>query len=539
MGTVRNKRLSHPKVSLAHQEPQGTNVDQRFKDLLEASSLGTPAARRIISSTPADVVDDVRSRQTEHNPPEAQERLTAAQFQLVPAAVRQAPQAATERDTIAQPPPERPARRFGSVFRTRWHCRPQVIRIVPAPSAADGRAYPAVRLGLGMPVNDCLRDQKAAAVTDAGKRQKGRHRGGGKSRRMRLLIPAAIMAETSMAYVTIEALTAVRVLTIELAVLTVLVGAGLASVLASRRLTRLVRLPVPAAVRFLEGALVGWVVAFRYVRPRIHDGALSVAGGAMTVAGGIALAALITVLVLTGAEVIIVQARTWRVFFSTLRAFWKHGPGVAVAGIRAWIRVRVQAPSEQLQYFLAFPRQAGNALALASTMGTAARPFSSPNHRRMTMVLGSAAMTAGVLLTGYVALRSQPASGEPTAYATTVPDSPVTAIAARCVVKKTVTFLPNHYQLTDFAATNLNLVLSEIKTSWTMGDINIDGYADTAEPSPSSLELSTNRAQTVAAFLAGHGVPAYRLLVNNDDEPPAGQPLSRVTISIPFTSSGC
>lgn len=537
---MRNKRLSHPEVSLAHQESQGTNVDQRFKDLLEASSLGTPAARRIISSTPADVVDDVRSRQTEHNPPATQERLTAAQCQLVPAAARQAPQAATEQDTIVQPVLGRFVRRFGSVFRTRRNCRPQVICIVPAPSPADGRAHLAVRLGPGTPVNDCLRDQKATAVTDAGKQQKGRHRGGGKSRRMWLLIPATIMAETSMAYVTIEVLTAVRVLTIELAVLTVLVGAGLAGVLASRRLTRLLQLPVPAAVRLLEGALVGLVTALRYVRPRIHDGALSVAGGAMTVAGGIALAALITVLVLTGAETIVVQVRTLCVFFGTLRASWKHGPCVAAAGIPAWIRARVKVPSEQLQHFLAFPRQAGNALALASTMGRAGRPSPSPDHRRMTMVLGAAVTTACVLATGYIVTRSQPASGEPAAYATRIPDSPMTAVANQCVVKKTVTFPPNHYQLTDFAEANLNLVLSEIKTSrTTTGDININGYADTAEPSPASLELSTKRAQTVATFFAGHGVPAYRLLVNNNDEPPASQPLSRVIISIPITISGC
>ena len=37
-------------------------MDQSFKDLIEASSLGTPAARRIRSSTPSEVVDDVRHR---------------------------------------------------------------------------------------------------------------------------------------------------------------------------------------------------------------------------------------------------------------------------------------------------------------------------------------------------------------------------------------------------------------------------------------------------------------------------------------------
>jgi hypothetical protein len=43
-------------------------VDQHFKDLLEASSLGTPAARRIRGSTTADVVEDVRRRRLERNP---------------------------------------------------------------------------------------------------------------------------------------------------------------------------------------------------------------------------------------------------------------------------------------------------------------------------------------------------------------------------------------------------------------------------------------------------------------------------------------
>lgn len=37
-------------------------MDQYFRDLIEASSLGTPAARRIRSSTPSEVIDDVRRR---------------------------------------------------------------------------------------------------------------------------------------------------------------------------------------------------------------------------------------------------------------------------------------------------------------------------------------------------------------------------------------------------------------------------------------------------------------------------------------------
>jgi hypothetical protein len=43
-------------------------ADQHFKDLLEASSLGTPAARRIRGSTNADVAEDVKRRRQERNP---------------------------------------------------------------------------------------------------------------------------------------------------------------------------------------------------------------------------------------------------------------------------------------------------------------------------------------------------------------------------------------------------------------------------------------------------------------------------------------
>jgi len=45
-----------------HQELQGAIVDQEFRDLLEASSLGGPAARRIRSLTPDRTVEDVRRR---------------------------------------------------------------------------------------------------------------------------------------------------------------------------------------------------------------------------------------------------------------------------------------------------------------------------------------------------------------------------------------------------------------------------------------------------------------------------------------------
>ena len=45
-----------------HPELQGAMVDQEFRDLLEASSLGSPAARRIRSLTRDRAVEDCRRR---------------------------------------------------------------------------------------------------------------------------------------------------------------------------------------------------------------------------------------------------------------------------------------------------------------------------------------------------------------------------------------------------------------------------------------------------------------------------------------------
>src|SRR5262249_29508613 len=69
-GTVRKKRHSDPVMDTRHWESREMNADQHFMALLETSSLGTPAPRQIRSSTPADVVEDVRRRQAERHPPQ-------------------------------------------------------------------------------------------------------------------------------------------------------------------------------------------------------------------------------------------------------------------------------------------------------------------------------------------------------------------------------------------------------------------------------------------------------------------------------------
>jgi outer membrane protein OmpA-like peptidoglycan-associated protein len=59
---VTHNRLNDQDAGIPPREFYGASVDQSFKNLLEASSLGTPAARSIRSSTASDVVDDVRRR---------------------------------------------------------------------------------------------------------------------------------------------------------------------------------------------------------------------------------------------------------------------------------------------------------------------------------------------------------------------------------------------------------------------------------------------------------------------------------------------
>ena len=53
-------------------------MDQHFKDLIEASSLGTPAARRIRSSTTSEVIDDVHRRIEDRREPSLKDAAASA-----------------------------------------------------------------------------------------------------------------------------------------------------------------------------------------------------------------------------------------------------------------------------------------------------------------------------------------------------------------------------------------------------------------------------------------------------------------------------
>lgn len=71
-----HNRLNGQDAGTPPQESHGASVDQFFEDLLEASSLGSPAARQIRSSTPSQVVDDVRRRREHHRELSLRRRLS-------------------------------------------------------------------------------------------------------------------------------------------------------------------------------------------------------------------------------------------------------------------------------------------------------------------------------------------------------------------------------------------------------------------------------------------------------------------------------
>src|ERR1700733_2252626 len=151
-----------------------------------------------------------------------------------------------------------------------------------------------------------LQDQKAIAAvkvkelqTAAGraestdKERKENHRGGDRTWLLRLVIPVAVLAEIVTAYVAMEALVASQLLAIGLSILAALIGAGMACILANRRLNRL---PVPGAARILEGIFVSVLTVLRYDSLHIQG------AGALTAVGAAALAALISALGLLGIE---------------------------------------------------------------------------------------------------------------------------------------------------------------------------------------------------------------------------------------------
>ena len=204
-----------------------------------------------------------------------------------------------------------------------------------------------------------LKDRRAAATardTESGAALEGaeskaadrraHHRGGDHSWLLRSLIALALVAEGVTAFVGMEVLVPSVMLAAGLAALTALVGAGMACVLANRRLNRL---PVPTSARVLEGVFVGVLTVLRYDSLHVQ-GADSVAA-----AGGAALAALISALGLLGIEELLVETQTFRIFAGKVQvSYLRWRSRRAAARLRA-LQAAVEATAEKLQqHFLAF-----------------------------------------------------------------------------------------------------------------------------------------------------------------------------------------
>jgi hypothetical protein len=188
----------------------------------------------------------------------------------------------------------------------------------------------------------------------AAEARKASHRGGDRAWLLRLLIPVAIVAEGATAYIGMEVLVPSQGLAIGLAALAALVGAGIAGVLANRRLNRL---PVQTAARILEGVFVVMLTLLRY-------DSLHVQGANLVAAvGGAALAALISALGLLGIEEILVETQTFGVFLGKTHAAWQRWRCGRAATRLSMIRAQVQAAAEKLeQHFIDFLLKEGTPL---------------------------------------------------------------------------------------------------------------------------------------------------------------------------------
>lgn len=223
-----------------------------------------------------------------------------------------------------------------------------------------------------------LKDRKARAKvrvaktertrgrTDAAiEARKARHRGGDRTWLLRLLIPVAIVAEGVTAYVGMEVLVPSRSLAVGLATLAALVGAGLAGVLANRRLNQD---PVPIAARILEGVFVVVLTLLRYDSLHIQ-GADPVAA-----AGGAGLAALISALGLLGIEEILVETQTFGMFAGKICAAWNRWRHERATTQLDMICAQVEAMGEKLeQHFTDFLLKEGMPLGEARQHAVAFR----------------------------------------------------------------------------------------------------------------------------------------------------------------------
>jgi len=179
-----------------------------------------------------------------------------------------------------------------------------------------------------------------AHATDTVRERKAHHRGGDRPWLLRLIIPVAVVAEGLTAFVAMEVLVSTVSLAFGLAIMTALVGAGTACMIANRRLNRL---HVPVSARVLEGAFVGILTLLRYVSLDVQS------SDAMAAIGGAALAALISAVALLAIEEAVVETETFSIFLSRVRAWLRRGQWSRAEARVASCEARLDATSEKFQ----------------------------------------------------------------------------------------------------------------------------------------------------------------------------------------------
>jgi hypothetical protein len=225
-------------------------------------------------------------------------------------------------------------------------------------SSPEGRFLATAGKPLSRLISD-LRDRWAAAVVRvrgtaaaldqairAASERRAHHRGGDRPWPLRLTIPLATGAEALTAFVAMEVLVSTTGLAFGLAVMTALVGAGIACIIANRRLHRLA---VPASARAAEVAFVAAATLLRFVSLDVQS------SDALAALGGAALAALISAVALLAIEEVVVETDTFGVFLSRVRLWLRRRQSARARSQLASCQARLDTTGEKFeQHFLDF-----------------------------------------------------------------------------------------------------------------------------------------------------------------------------------------
>jgi hypothetical protein len=185
-------------------------------------------------------------------------------------------------------------------------------------------------------------DQAIAVASE----RRAHHRGGDRPWLLRLTIPLATGAEALTAFVAMEALVSTTGLAFGLAVMTALVGTGVACIIANRRLHLLA---VPASARAAEIAFVATATLLRFVSLDVQS------SDALAALGGAALAALISAVALLAIEEVVVETDTFGVFLSRTWVWLRRRQSVGAMSRLAGCQARLDTAGGKFeQHFLDF-----------------------------------------------------------------------------------------------------------------------------------------------------------------------------------------